>query len=127
MGERELRGYFDRMGQRDGGGRYNGLLFELAEHFRGSAVPLTRQHEIGEMAGDAYRMVERGCEHLLDMFDTLWRFLDTHARDGGSYERRLRITAAERQAADWQDVVLAAENMDMALQDIVAGNVRREG
>jgi hypothetical protein len=99
VGERDLRGYFDSLGQRDGVGRYSGLLFELAEHFRGSAVPLTRQHEIGEMAGDAYRLVERGRDRMLDLFDALWRFMDIYARDSGGYERRLRITAAERQAA----------------------------
>ncbi len=122
--ERDLRSYFDRLGQRDGGGRYNGMLFELAEHFRGSAVPLTRQHEIGEMAGEAYQTVERGRDHLLDLFGALWKFLEVHARDSGGYERRLRITAAERQAPEWQDVVLAGENMDMALQDI-GGSLER--
>ncbi|MFA5054728.1 MAG: helicase C-terminal domain-containing protein [Dehalococcoidia bacterium] len=118
VGERDLRGYFDRLGQRDGGGRYGGLLFELAEHFRGSAVPLTRQHEIGEMAGDAYRIVEHGIDRASELFDALSKFVDVHARDGGGYERRLRITGAERQASEWRGVVLAAENMDMALQDI---------
>ena len=124
VGERDLGSYFDRLGQRDGGGRYNGLLFELAEHFRGSAVPLTRQHEIGEMAGDAYREVERGRDHLLDLFGALWKFLDMYAKDGSGYERRLRITGAERQAPEWQDVVLAGENMDMSLQDI-GGSLER--
>jgi predicted DnaQ family exonuclease/DinG family helicase len=119
--ERDLRGYFDRLGQRDGGGRYNGLLFELAEHFRGSAVPLTRQHEIGEMAGDAYQMVERGRDHLLELFDALWKFLEMHAQDSRGYERRLRITSEKRQAPEWQRVMLAGENMDLALQDIGAG------
>ena len=119
--ERDLRGYFDRLGQRDGGGRYKGLLFELAEHFRGSAVPLTRQHEIGEMAGDVYQMVERGRDHLLELFDALWKFLGVHAEDSRGYERRLRITLEKRQALEWQGVVFAGENMDMALQDIGAG------
>jgi len=121
VGERDLRSYFDGLGQRDGGGRYSGLLFELAEHFRGSAVPLTRQHEIGEMAGDIYRLVERGREHLLSLFDTLWHFLDAHAEDSGGYERRLRITTTKRQEMEWEGVVVAGENMAMSLQDIGGG------
>ena len=121
VGQHDLRSYFDRLGQRDGAGRYGGLLFEMAEHFRGGGVPPQRQHEIGEMCGDAYQLVERGRDRLSDLFDALARFVDVHCRDVGGYERRLRITTAERQAEDWRHAVLAAENMDLALQDMSGG------
>ena len=124
-GERDLRGYLDRLGQREAGGsRYGGLLFELAEHFRGSAVPIQRQHEIGEMVGEVYRSVERGREHMLDFFDALSRFMQGHAEDRGSYEQRLRVNAAKRQTQEWQDVELAGENITLALEEIETGLAR---
>ena len=123
-GERDLRGYLDRLGQRETGGRYGGLLFELGEHFRGSAVPIQHQHEIGEMSGEVYRSVERGRDHVLDFFDALWKFMQGHAEDRGGYEQRLRINAAKRQTPEWQDVELAGENITLALEEVEAGLAR---
>ncbi|MEA1958494.1 MAG: helicase C-terminal domain-containing protein [Chloroflexota bacterium] len=119
VGEGDLAGYFDRLGRREAGERYGGLLFELGGRFRGELASAPRQREIGEQAKNAYRSVERGRDRKLELFDALWRFMEERADGVAVYERRLRLTVAVRETPEWRRVALAGENMMVALEDIV--------
>ena len=121
VGERDLGGLLNRLSERVEVERYAGLLFELSGHFRGSSVPPSRQREIEESAQSLHNIVEHCRDRVLEFFDVLWHFLQSHAEDQGEYERRLRLTTAVRNQPEWRKVELSGENLSLALGNIESG------
>ena len=122
--ERDLSGYLNLLSEKSEGAvgeHYAGLLFELGNHFRGSSITPSRQKDIEGLARSIHRIVERGRDRVLEFFDVLWRFLETHTEDQGDYEHRLRLTRLVCRQPDWRKVSLAAENLSLALVEIDSG------
>ena len=121
VGERDLGGFLNRLSERVDGERYAGLLFELSGHFRGSSVSPSSQREIEELARSVHNIVEHCRDRVLQFFDVLWHFLESHAEEQGEYERRLRLTMAVRSQPGWRKVELAWENLSLALENVDSG------
>lgn len=121
VGERDLGGHLNRLSERVDGEQYTGLLFELGDHFRGSAISPSSQGAVEELAQSIRSVVEHCRDRVLEFFDALWHFLESHAEDQGEYERRLRLTRGVRAQPGWRKVELAWENLSLALGNIDSG------
>jgi DNA polymerase-3 subunit epsilon/ATP-dependent DNA helicase DinG len=122
--ERDVRGYLNLLSEKSVGvgyDHYNGLLFELNGHFRGSSVSPSNKKEVEELAQSIRLSVEHGHARVLEFFDILWRILETHAEGYGGHERRLRLTKEVYRQPEWSKVALAEENLSLALTEIDSG------
>jgi predicted DnaQ family exonuclease/DinG family helicase len=119
--ERDLGGYLNLLSEKRevaGGQHYAGLLFELGSHFKGGSPSPTRQGEIEEFAKSIHPIIESSRDRVRELFDVLWHFLEAHTENRGEYEHRLRLTSEVRRQPEWQEVVLAGENLSLTLGEI---------
>jgi predicted DnaQ family exonuclease/DinG family helicase len=95
------------------GGR--GLLYELPNRLRGSAIPTNIQAEVDRYLEEAQREVETAESRVDAFFNTLSVFLGEYERPNSQYDQRIRLTSGLRVQPAWSDVEIAWESLSNVL------------
>ena len=113
VGPGELSSYLDRLGPGTGG-----LLSGLRNNFRGSKVPQARQRQLEQMAQETLDKTDAARAQITGFYGAINAFLQTHNKEQGEYDRRLRLTNGLRTQPEWEAVEMAWDNLNLTLMDI---------
>jgi DNA polymerase-3 subunit epsilon/ATP-dependent DNA helicase DinG len=96
-----LSEHLDRLQRSDGQG---GLVNTVRQSTRGVEFALGPQAYLNSLAQALSQTVLQARDGMAPFFESVRRFLRYHAEDGGDYDRRLRLTRAQRVQPDWERV-----------------------
>lgn len=116
--QRDLLGHLGRLKQQAEGARRTSLLAWLADCFRGSAVPQSRQRQIRQFSESLSNHVEKAQSHVLYFLDRLRDFVQAYSDEKGDYDRDLLLTPDKRAQPGWSRIEIAWEELSSALKDI---------
>ncbi|MFQ5879486.1 MAG: helicase C-terminal domain-containing protein [Dehalococcoidia bacterium] len=117
-GQGDLTEYLDRV-QRGGGA--GGLATAVRQGLRGVGLALGPQSHIASVADALGQAAESARARLEPFFDSLRRFLRYHAQEAGDYDRRLRLTRAQRIQPDWAAVEASWDHLGLTLTAVAEG------
>jgi DNA polymerase-3 subunit epsilon/ATP-dependent DNA helicase DinG len=98
--------------------RRTGVVNELGNHLRGSAVGQATQRQAELIAQQLSAAVERARGAASDFFEVTTAFLRSHGPGGRGYDQRTRFTRAVRSQPAWSRVEAAWERLALALADV---------
>ncbi len=109
------QGDFERR-LRDLGGPSSGLLGRILTNLM-AAVPPEKYAAVSETVNKAYNAISAGTTHSGNFFQTVKDFFSLHSNgQARGYDEKLRIVEKQRESEDWQDIVIAWENLDTMLK-----------
>ncbi|HEX77795.1 MAG TPA: hypothetical protein G4O03_05205 [Dehalococcoidia bacterium] len=99
----------------------SGFLTELEIDLGRSIVAWARRRELRQHMDDLRREIREAGAKAERFFDRLSKFVLQHTGETGEYERRLRVTRAQRAQPGWDGVEAAAQELGLALGKIESG------
>lgn len=116
-----LQQFLDSLHQTGGAQTVSGLLSEYRTHFRDSAAGPDALERANQIAQAMLPAIERARQHVAAFFQQLQHFVSDEITSQGSYDPRLRLTSNIRRKAEWSNVELIWDNLNLALTQIGDG------